>query len=365
MAIVFPSNPITNDTFTVTGPLITTTYVYTGSSWKAQGTSGGVAGPQGTAGPSTDNEIKVSSIQYANSSYVTNANTSTTKNAVGYIVINGTNFASDTRVYISGTGSGYKPSFTGYVASIPNSISWTLNTALTNASSYCWEWFMNFSSAPSYTLKTGGIGTAQIVVGSNFLQTGSVGYRSESPGYIGGSMGWVLNRWYHVAYYGNSSTSYFAINGNVTNVGLGGDGGYSASGSWGPGLNIGGSNTLFANMRCVSGNTVYGTSNFTPPDVRTPLTAITGTQLLTLNSGSFTDTSGNGISISTGSGSTLTQTTTFVDIGDGSAPLCTSTYVNSTQLNVQIPALNAGSYFIHIYNNNGRCISVPNVVTYQ
>jgi hypothetical protein len=365
MAIVFPSNPTLNDTFTVTGPLITTTYIYTGLSWKTQGNTGGAVGPQGSTGSNTDNEIKVSSIQYADSSYTTNANTSTTKNAVGYIVINGTNFASDAKVYISGTGSGYKPSFTGYVASIPNGISFTLGSALTNASSYCWEWFMNFSSAPNYTLKGGGIGDSIINVGNNSIQTGCVGYRSESPAYVGGSMGWVLNRWYHVAYYGNSGTSYFAINGNITNVGIGGGGGYSSNGTWGPGLNIGGANTLFTNMRCVSGSIVYPTSNFTPPDVRTPLTAITGTKLLTLNSSSFTDSSSNGVSISTGSGSTMIQTTGFVDIGDGSAPLCASTYVNSTKLNVQVPALNAGSYFIHIYNSNGTCISVPNVVTYQ
>ena len=66
-------------------------------------------------------------------------------------------------------------------------------------------------------------------------------------------------------------------------------------------------NNIISNLRVVKGTAVY-TSNFTPPT--SPLTAISGTSLLTCQSSTFVDNSSNAFILSN-SGATITTTSPF------------------------------------------------------
>jgi hypothetical protein len=111
----------------------------------------------------------------------------------------------------------------------------------------------------------------------------------------------AANRWYHIAIYRVGSTIYSAFNGVVSTVTASGSGTLlNNAGSWYIGTGVDGSTDPYtgyiADMRFVIGSGVYTGSNFTPP--ATSLTAITNTQLLTLqyrlgnNNHRFVDDSG-------------------------------------------------------------------------
>ena len=115
-----------------------------------------------------------------------------------------------------------------------------------------------------------------------------------------------VSTWYHVAYVRNSGTSYLYVNGNQvgsnstpinsgTNWAIGSMQFYTTGNCW---------SGYISNFRVT--NTVVYTSAFTPSTV--PLTAITGTQLLTLQNATITDTSTNAYTI-TNNGSVTTSST--------------------------------------------------------
>lgn len=114
------------------------------------------------------------------------------------------------------------------------------------------------------------------------------------------------NAWYHIAYTRNSGTSRLFVNGvsctftgaisqainsggNTLKIGYQGYAGYPYY-----------VNGYISNLRAVKGTAVY-TSNFAPP--ASPLTNITNTSLLTLQSSTFVDNSSNAFTI-TNNGST-------------------------------------------------------------
>jgi len=137
---------------------------------------------------------------------------------------------------------------------------------------------------------------------------------------ISGSSAFALNTWNHVAVVRNSNTFTLYVNGvsvsSASSSGGGtdggqpvfigdyGDGGYSFHG-------------FISNARIVKGTAVY-TSNFTPS--ATPLTAISGTSLLTCADNRFIDDSTNNF--------TITPTSTSVERFSPFAP--TSTYSPTT-----------------------------------
>jgi len=157
-------------------------------------------------------------------------------------------------------------------------------------------------------------------VQENYICKGSSGYASYIIGRYSGTSGdgtltmygsssgssWdVFNNevfgtvsagsWHHLAFYRIGNNFYGAVNGNVRFIKT-----YSGA-IWNNGNNLfigtdggGGSQSDIdvSNFRFVKGNSVYGTSNFTPPTA--PLTAISGTTLLTCNRpNTFADESGN------------------------------------------------------------------------
>ena len=112
----------------------------------------------------------------------------------------------------------------------------------------------------------------------------------------------AANSWNHVAIVRNSSTTTLYING--TSASSNADSlNYNYAGTYpfaiGSGRNAAGNYTAaltgyISNFRVVKGTAVY-TSNFTPPT--SPLTAISGTSLLTCQSNRFLDNSSNAFAI--------------------------------------------------------------------
>jgi hypothetical protein len=120
---------------------------------------------------------------------------------------------------------------------------------------------------------------------------------------ISGSTALATNRWYHVAWVRSGTTINIYVNGVLdgtgtfsgaifsgSNVDVSGIGARPGSGTV-PDTFFNGS---ISNLRVVKGTAVY-TANFTPSVV--PLTAITNTSLLTLQSATIVDNSGNSVSI--------------------------------------------------------------------
>jgi hypothetical protein len=133
--------------------------------------------------------------------------------------------------------------------------------------------------------------------------------------FIGGSTSVATNTWVHLAATRSSGTLRLFVNGvsaatpitgNVDNVSSSGSGfriglnahasvgGFAAETLW---------NGNISNLRVVKGTALY-TADFTPPT--TQLTAVSGTSLLTFNSPTIIDNSGNGISL-TNNGTVITQ----------------------------------------------------------
>jgi hypothetical protein len=133
--------------------------------------------------------------------------------------------------------------------------------------------------------------------------------------FIGGSTSVATNTWVHLAATRSSGTLRLFVNGvsaatpitgNVDDVSSSGSGfriglnahasvgGFAAETLW---------NGNISNLRVVKGTALY-TADFTPPTIQ--LTAVSGTSLLTFNSPTIIDNSGNGISL-TNNGTVITQ----------------------------------------------------------
>lgn len=130
------------------------------------------------------------------------------------------------------------------------------------------------------------IGQTKLMIHSNDVQ------------YAGTAHGMVPNQWYHVAYIRSGNTINFYVNGQPK-------GSASFSGSVGTGATtfIGSEtgqgayfNGYISNLRVVQNNALY-TSTFTPSI--TPVTAVTGTSLLTCQNNRFKDNSTNNFALTT------------------------------------------------------------------
>jgi hypothetical protein len=138
-----------------------------------------------------------------------------------------------------------------------------------------------------------------------------------------------LNTWYHVAVVRSSGSTKMYLNGTQTGST------YSDSNSYAGGTNrpyinrTGYSSSAVAllggytsNLRIVSGTAVY-TSSFTPPTA--PLTAISGTQLLTCQNSGFIDNSSNAFAVTPTGASPATY--------NPFAPIANTTYSWSNNFN--------------------------------
>ena len=149
------------------------------------------------------------------------------------------------------------------------------------------------------------------------------------------------NVWYHMAYIGYNGGTYFAINGVVTNLNnIGGYGAYTATGTWAGGWSKLTGNATYSNFRVLTGRNIYNINGFAPPTIQ--LTAVSGTQLLTLRSSTFVDISGYSRSVTTTGSPVL-----FVDnIALSSGVLTVAGSIQNGILNT--PAI----YTNYIYANN-------------
>jgi len=112
----------------------------------------------------------------------------------------------------------------------------------------------------------------------------------------------AINTWNHVAVYRIGNTFYGASNGTVTSLATSSSSVLDNNGPFvigGVSNSSGPLNTpitgYVSNARVVNGSAVYGSTTFTPPTA--PLTAISGTSLLTCQSNRFVDNSSNAFAI--------------------------------------------------------------------
>ena len=158
-----------------------------------------------------------------------------------------------------------------------------INTNTTNSQQCITGTYLNSSSGFSFTIETS----------NNYLKVRTLG----DPVVLTGNVTVTPNVWHHVAVVRSSGTITLYLDGtscgstsnsdNITSNGvamyigqLGNSSGYV--------------NGYLSNVRIVKGTAVY-TSNFTPST--TPLTAVSGTQLLTSQSNRFIDNSSNAFAI--------------------------------------------------------------------
>ena len=166
-------------------------------------------------------------------------------------------------------------------------------SGLTNFTFECWVNFNSFGSDRKYFLGVSGSPYYQLVhdssAGISFRVTGYVKVVGESS-----NSGWAVGTWYHVALVksGNTYTIYkdgvsiatSTYSTALPSVVINYLGGFDST----TGLNA-----YMSNIRIT--NTAVYTAAFTPPVA--PLTAITGTQLLTAQSNRFVDNSTNQFSL--------------------------------------------------------------------
>jgi Concanavalin A-like lectin/glucanases superfamily len=148
-------------------------------------------------------------------------------------------------------------------------------------------------------------------VGINYTSTGTIAYYNGSTNTVSGTTPFTPNQWNHVAVVRSSGTVKIYVNGTSA-LTQGTTPNTTASRSLGITSTAAGSGSgmsgYMSNIRVVKGTAVY-TSNFTPPT--TPLTAISGTQLLTAQSNRFVDNSSNGATLTTGGGITVVSFSPF------------------------------------------------------
>lgn len=134
----------------------------------------------------------------------------------------------------------------------------------------------------------------------------------------------AINTWAHVAVTRNGTSLYFFINGNLAGTATSSDSIDLTSGTFqiARGFSVDGTSGYFSgsisNLRIVKGTAVY-TANFTPST--TPLTAISGTSLLTLQNATIVDNSTNAFTITNNN-----TVTTSVSTAIFAQPTLTSDY---------------------------------------
>lgn len=231
--------------------------------------------------------------------------------------LSGTN-GSSTALSIPTSNALYGLSFDGnedYIT-IPSDGAFTFSTG--DFTIECWL----YTSAPP----GGGVNNDKFIFGS-FAHTPSYVFfltnNTNAPAVWNGTtqitstINVPTNTWTHVAWVRSSGNLTFYVNGVS-----GGTNSYTTS--WGPTANnfIGRSNVdstrhypgHISNLRVVKGVAVY-TSSFTPPTE--PLTAITGTSLLTAQSATIRDNSTNNFTLTPTGAVTATRTSPFINRATG------------------------------------------------
>lgn len=166
-----------------------------------------------------------------------------------------------------------------------------------------------------------------------YYSAGTIRYYTASADRItSGSI--ALRQWYHVALCRSSGSTRLFINGTQAGSTYSDSNNYGTSAPlgiatyWSGGSPVA-ANTFagyISNLRIVKGTAVY-TSNFTPPTA--PLTAISGTSVLTCQSNRFRDVSANNFAITINGN---TAVTAFNPFGQPAPGYSIATYAGSTYL---------------------------------
>lgn len=194
---------------------------------------------------------------------------------------------------------------------------------------FCYEiWFYPTANTNSSLFAKGGDNGYFEQVGVYYTSGNLICYIANSSNvYIvnAGNFGTpTVGQWNHVAVYRSGNNFYGSLNGTVTSLATSSNSvidsaaAFVVSGYSTPNpvaLPVTG---YISNLRLVTGSAVYGASNFTPPT--TPLTAITGTQLLMCQANRFIDSSSNAFSITVGGNPSVQRFSPF----EPSAPYSTS-----------------------------------------
>lgn len=242
----------------------------------------------------------------ANTQLLTCQNTALTDNSTNNFIFTSfgnTTVTGNSPFLTTGYYSGYFDGSGDYL-SVPTNSAFDLSNG--NFTLECWVYNNSISGDTGYM---------------GIWDTGYILYRESStykfyyygPGFsnITASVAAVTGAWTHLAVVRNGTTMTFYING--TSAGTASIGttaiGFPAvpfilGANWNNGSPASFLNGYMSNARLVKGTAVY-TSNFTPPTG--PLTAISGTSLLTLQNGRFIDNSTNNFTI-TRNGDTRVQT---------------------------------------------------------
>jgi len=164
-----------------------------------------------------------------------------------------------------------------------------------------------------------------------------------------------LNQWTHIAYSRTSAVGYFFINGVQLGTSVADTSGYAgATGTLYVGRQADGTGYLtgyISNLRIVKGTGVY-TASFTPPT--SPLTAISGTSLLTCQSNRFIDNSTNAFAVTKAGEAKVSSFDPFVP--NSSYSTRGSTYFDGTGDYLRLPtntalAMGNGDFTIEAYLN--------------
>lgn len=146
-----------------------------------------------------------------------------------------------------------------------------------------------------------------------YNSSGTLNYRVNGSTVIsGGTL--VIGTWSHVVICRSGTTTKMFLNGTQVGSSYTDSNNYGSSAACRIGADDDGSpnayvNGFMSNVRVVKGTAVY-TSNFTPPT--TPLTAISGTSLLTCQSNRFRDASSNNFAVTANGNTSVSAFSPFV-----------------------------------------------------
>lgn len=181
-----------------------------------------------------------------------------------------------------------------------------------------------------------------------FSSSGVLSYRVNGASQItGGTL--ALNTWYHIALARSGTTTKMFINGTQTGSNYTDTNNYGTTSACRMGADDDGSpnaylNGYMSNLRIVKGTALY-TANFTPPSA--PLSAVSGTSLLTCQSATFIDNSSNNFTI------TVTGNTAITSPSNSGLPITRNG--NTTQGSLSP----YGNLWSNYFDGTGDYLSIP------
>lgn len=219
---------------------------------------------------------------------ITNNNTATTSLAIGPF---------------GGTYAGVFNGTSQYLT-LPSNTAFAFGTG--NVTIEAWVYLNSYNSGAQCRLFNPSTINENIDIGGSTNSPGKLSYYNGTTGLSSAAGVVPLSQWTHIAFVRNGTTVTLYVNGNsVASSTISAPNNTAALSFTFGGESTGNYlNGYISNYRIVKGTAVY-TSNFFPP--QGPLTAITGTSLLTCQDSTFVDNSTNAFTITNNGSATLTN----------------------------------------------------------